>query len=465
MKKLLFLLPILASCSVATVSEDNNASEEKIISGQKEALFAGVVGLGGSTYITCTGTLIAPNVVITAAHCIQSTMSNFVAYPIGQAQVGGVYGANTNQSARIIDYVIHQNWKGYVGEDQSHDLAMLYLSNPLRGVEVYEIAYGQGTDYIGQNAKAIGYGKTDANNDNTTGIKMSTMLSIESNNQGVFKSVASSSNESICQGDSGGPLMIADQTSYKLLGVASFVYGRCNSSSWHVDVTRHVDWIMSNINRPTQGVKSITANSFTCSDLAEACSQCYGNASCVEGCKSLAAPQALSVYQPLEECAIANQCTNSYCMQNNCSNAWSECEARSIGGNGGNSSAIPNQEDPTQDPNNQDPNQDPNNQDPNNQDECEVNGWYTDGVCDDFCPQPDPECSNTSDPSVDPSVDQCADNGFYGDGVCDEGCAQPDPDCDAMSGSNMADECEVNGWYSDGVCDDFCPQPDPECTP
>jgi hypothetical protein len=51
--------------------------------------------------------------------------------------------------------------------------------------------------------------------------------------------------------------------------------------------------------------------------------------------------------------------------------------------------------------------------------------------------------------------DRCAIQGRYGDGICDENCQKPDPDC--------ADECAQNGLYGDGHCDDWCPQPDPDC--
>jgi hypothetical protein len=114
-------------------------------------------------------------------------------------------------------------------------------------------------------------------------------------------------------------------------------------------------------------------------------------------------------------------------------------------------------------------------------DDCEVNGWYGDGVCDEFCLQPDPDCDVFSDicelngwygdgecddfcPLADPDCeggffDTCAENGWYGDGECDLFCPLPDPDCDV----EIFDICEENGWYGDGVCDEVCPEPDPDC--
>lgn len=61
--------------------------------------------------------------------------------------------------------------------------------------------------------------------------------------------------------------------------------------------------------------------------------------------------------------------------------------------------------------------------------------------------------------------DYCAINGWYGDGICDEGCFNPDPDCEGEEGSNNTsdDFCEINGWYGDGICDEGCLNPDPDC--
>lgn len=57
-------------------------------------------------------------------------------------------------------------------------------------------------------------------------------------------------------------------------------------------------------------------------------------------------------------------------------------------------------------------------------------------------------------------LDACDLFGWYDDGVCDSFCPNPDPDC---SGSPSSDFCEEAGWYDDEVCDDFCPEPDPDC--
>ena len=78
------------------------------------------------------------------------------------------------------------------------------------------------------------------------------------------------------------------------------------------------------------------------------------------------------------------------------------------------------------------------------------------------------------------STDQC--EGLYGDGLCDEDCDYPDPDCGSSESnfdhqpheendnSNSYEEteagediCEIYGYYNDSVCDEICLRPDPDC--
>ena len=113
-------------------------------------------------------------------------------------------------------------------------------------------------------------------------------------------------------------------------------------------------------------------------------------------------------------------------------------------------------------------------------DYCEVYDWYGDGVCDDFCLEPDPDCDESNPdwcdfhglyddddcewlcPEPDPGCDgleYCAHRGHYGDGYCDSWCPEPDPDC----GDAESDECERQGFYGDGICSPGCPQVDPDC--
>ena len=120
---------------------------------------------------------------------------------------------------------------------------------------------------------------------------------------------------------------------------------------------------------------------------------------------------------------------------------------------------------------------------------CEQNGYYGDQYCDEDCPQPDPDCKNQGQSdhgdtqsgygdtghSDQNGGDICEQEGYYNDGICDDFCAKPDPDCGAQQSSDSygnqegghnagnGDVCELEGYYNDGVCDTFCDYYDPDC--
>jgi hypothetical protein len=82
---------------------------------------------------------------------------------------------------------------------------------------------------------------------------------------------------------------------------------------------------------------------------------------------------------------------------------------------------------------------------------CDVFHWYGDGICDDFCPQPDPDCA----------VDACATDADCPDGYCEHfatctaiGCPPPPPsecvpaDCD--DGSSLNPLCDIREVCAEG---------------
>ncbi len=66
---------------------------------------------------------------------------------------------------------------------------------------------------------------------------------------------------------------------------------------------------------------------------------------------------------------------------------------------------------------------------------CDELGWYGDGVCDDFCDEPDPDCGATAlyAAPMDENCTDGADNDFDGDIDCDDSDCSLHEDCVAVA--------------------------------
>ena len=101
---LLALLAALAAQACADGGFDNEERDanEKVINGQAENNYPEVALLQAYQHM-CSGTLISPRVVLTAAHC---TDGPFI------RQVTFYQGAQALDQINVSDHVIHTDWQG-----------------------------------------------------------------------------------------------------------------------------------------------------------------------------------------------------------------------------------------------------------------------------------------------------------------------------------------------------------------
>lgn len=64
---------------------------------------------------------------------------------------------------------------------------------------------------------------------------------------------------------------------------------------------------------------------------------------------------------------------------------------------------------------------------------------------------------------ADHSVDYCAEWGWYADGVCDDFCQLPDPDCDAAAHCQTDSDCGDDEYCQPGLCLFYCSVDDEDC--
>ncbi len=250
---LLPLLPLLATAAHPGCADGEQApaaaarvegGARAIVGGARERGHPEVVALtSASGALTCTGVLIAPQTVLTAAHCIGDRRAP---RPPHHAEVGAVVGDAANERARVRAYRVHEGYtpEGADGASPAHDLALLYLEAPLSPTPAL---LASSPIEAGRRVTAVGYGVSNGFAQSGAGVRRSVELEALYSDPAAHGAwVASWTGEEpqdTCQGDSGGPALTRFMCESIIWGLVSSGPLFCQGRTHYAPIAANRDWI------------------------------------------------------------------------------------------------------------------------------------------------------------------------------------------------------------------------------
>ncbi|TMP24638.1 hypothetical protein CWB99_21745 [Pseudoalteromonas rubra] len=225
--------------------------------------FMGSLQLYGGHH--CGSSLIAPNKVLTAAHCVEYWNASDFSVKFGGHDLTV---ESQWQVYQVTDIVMHEQYHDTY--TFNNDIAILTLDNPVQGIEPIQLADDalKGSYVVGENFKVMGWGALHSGGPSPEQLHEVDVPYISNEvcndaqhydgdiSENMICAGFDEGGKDSCQGDSGGPLIVNRNNQWFQVGVVSWGEGCAspNKPGVYADVAMLNTWI--NLNQYYVGFES-----------------------------------------------------------------------------------------------------------------------------------------------------------------------------------------------------------------
>ncbi len=247
------LCAVLAGCGTSPRAADEE--QQAIIGGSADADDPAVFLLKaqpkqGPGWL-CSSTLVAPDVVLTAAHCVNAvgTYRVFTGSDLSQVTAADVRSVREVHAHPKYDDAHIEN--GY-------DVGVALLSDAVTSIAPLAMNRTAMTSaLIGSDVRLVGFGVSDAKTGSGVGLRRDVMVKLDAFTAMVL--AVGDRTHGTCSGDSGGPALMTIDGQEVIVGVTSFGNEACDSDSFEDRVDALVSFVDGYVDGDAGTAQSVPA--------------------------------------------------------------------------------------------------------------------------------------------------------------------------------------------------------------
>jgi V8-like Glu-specific endopeptidase len=222
-----------AAAACAPARERVASSSEAIIGGATDSVDTAVVAIvRQSTGALCSGTLVGPTTVLTAAHCIVGVDASDFRVLVGDTTSAPDATFLVSSTTPYPTYDSEAD-----GIPGGVDLGFVELATA-PSIAPLEVRTAP-TDFSGATVTVVGFGADDGTDDSGFGTRRSVALDVTDVCSRIFQAGGEDANA--CVGDSGGAVLVGGD----VVGIVSGGHEGCSSPTTFTRVDAHATWIQA----------------------------------------------------------------------------------------------------------------------------------------------------------------------------------------------------------------------------